>query len=171
MTDLISRAKKGDPEAFITLMENSKSDMYRVAISILNNDADAADAMSETILKCWCEIGKLKKEKYFKTWLTRILINNCNDIIRKNSRTVYVESYEAIEPSEASFEYSTKRNVSECIDSLSENNRLIMTLYYTQGFKAKEIADMLNLNINTVKTRLSRARNEFKDIYEEVVSL
>ena len=168
MKDLISKAKKGDPEAFITVIENSKSDMYKVAISILHNDADAADAMSETILTCWSEIGKLKKEKYFKTWLTRILINKCNDIIRQNSRTIYVESYEAIEPAENN-QYSSE--VNECLDSLSENSRLIMLLYYTQGFKVKEIAKMLNMNENTVKTRLSRARQEFREIYTEVASL
>ncbi len=168
MKDLISKAKKGDPEAFITVIENSKSDMYKIAISILHNDADAADAMSETILTCWSEIGKLKKEKYFKTWLIRILINKCNDIIRQNSRTIYVESYEAIEPVENN-QYSNE--VNECFDSLSENSRLIMVLYYTQGFKVKEIAKMLNMNENTVKTRLSRARQEFKEIYTEVVSL
>lgn len=169
MKDLISKAKKGDPEAFITIMENCKSDMYKVAISILHNDNDAADAMSETILKCWSEIGKLKKEKYFKTWLTRILINNCNDIIRKNSHTVYVESYDAIEPADSEDVYS--KDVKDCLDALSENSRLIMLLYYTQGFKVKEIAQMLNMNENTVKTRLSRARKEFKESYTEVMSL
>ncbi|MBQ3567134.1 MAG: sigma-70 family RNA polymerase sigma factor [Oscillospiraceae bacterium] len=169
MKDLISKAKKGDPEAFITIMENCKSDMYKVAISILHNDNDAADAISETILKCWSEIGKLKKEKYFKTWLTRILINNCNDIIRKNSHTVYVESYDAIEPADSEDVYS--KDVKDCLDALSENSRLIMLLYYTQGFKVKEIAQMLNMNENTVKTRLSRARKEFKESYTEVMSL
>lgn len=171
MKDLISKAKKGDPEAFITLIENSKSDMYKIAISILKNDADAADAMSEAILKCWTEIGKLKKEKYFKTWLTRILINCCNDIIRKNSHTVYVENYEAIEPKETSAQFIGKRDINECIESLSDNSRLIMTLYYMQGFKIREIAQMLNLNQNTVKTRLSRARKEFKQTYEEAAAL
>lgn len=167
MTDLISKAKKGDPEAFITIIENCKSDMYKISISILKNDADAADAMSEAILKCWSEIGKLKKEKYFKTWLTRILINCCNDIIRKNSHTIYVDSYETIESMESDFESIDKNDINECIESLSDNSRLIMTLYYMQGFKIREIAQMLNLNQNTVKTRLSRARKEFKRTYEE----
>lgn len=169
MKDLISKAKKGDPEAFITLVENSKSDMYKIAVSILHNDADAADAMSESILKCWSEIGKLKKDRYFKTWLTRILINNCNDIIRKNNRTIYVESYEAIEPADNDDFYGD--DVNDCLNSLSENSRLIMLLYYTQGFKVKEIAKMLGMNENTVKTRLSRARKEFKDVYMEALSL
>lgn len=169
MPDLISRAKHGDPESFISLIENNKSEMYRIAISILHNDADAADAISETVLKCWSDIGKLRKDKYFKTWLIRILINNCNDIIRKNSRTIYMESYEAIEPCDESD--ITEENINECFNGLSENYRLVMILYYNHGFKIKEIAKMLDMNENTVKTRLSRARNEFKDLYKESMAL
>lgn len=168
MSDLISKARKGDPEAFIALIEANKPDMYKVAFSILHNDADAADAMSETILKCWTQIERLEKKKYFKTWLIRILINNCNDSIRKNSRTVFVDSYDRIEPADCEELHS--KEIDECFDCLSETNRLIMLLYYTQGFKVREIAQMLEMNENTVKTRLSRARKEFKEAYTEVMS-
>lgn len=169
MADLISKAKHGDPESFISLIESSKSEMYKIAYSILHNDADAADAISETILKCWRNIGKLKKAKYFKTWLIRILINNCNDIIRKNSMTIYTESYDGIEPFDDSD--MSKENISEYFDMLPDNYRLIMILYYSHGFKVREIAQMLNMNENTVKTRLSRARSEFKEIYKEGIAL
>lgn len=169
MLNLISKAKQRDPESFITLIENTKSEMYKIAYSILHNDADAADAISETVLKCWRDIGKLRKTKYFKTWLIRILINNCNDIIRKNNHTVYMENYDGIEPCDES--EITEENISECFNGLSENYRLIMILYYAHGFKIREIAQMLDLNENTVKTRLSRARNEFKELYKEGVAL
>ncbi len=165
MLNLISKAKRRDPDSFIALIENAKPEMYKIAYSILHNDADAADAISETILKSWKDIDKLRKAKYFKTWLIRILINNCNDIIRKNSRTIYVESYESIEPSDDS--EMSEENISECFDGLCEKHRLIMILYYSHGFKIREIAQMLDMNENTVKTRLSRARNEFKEIYRE----
>ncbi|MGN0612613.1 MAG: RNA polymerase sigma factor [Porcipelethomonas sp.] len=169
MTDLITRARDGDAEAFITLIEDRESDMYKIAVSILHNDADAADAISETVLKCWREIGRLRKTKYFKTWLTRILINSCNDIVRKNKRVIYVDSYESIEPADES--EINSEEISECLDRLSENYRLIMLLYYAQGFKVREIAQMLNLNENTVKTRLSRARKQFREIYTEEIAL
>lgn len=169
MSDLISKAKQGNSESFISLMESNKSEMYKIAYSILHNDADAADAISETILKCWRNIGNLRKEKYFKTWLIRILINNCNDIIRKNSHTVYVERYDDIEPCDDSD--ISKESVSDYFNMLPDNYKLIMTLYYSYGFKIREIAAMLNMNENTVKTRLSRARNEFKEIYKEGIAL
>jgi len=64
-------------------------DMYRTAIAILANEEDAGDAMQDTILSCWEKIGTLKKAQYFKTWLTRILINHCYDILRQ--KTGYVD--------------------------------------------------------------------------------
>lgn len=160
---LVKRAKNGDPEAFTTLMEQNKAAMYKTAISILHNDADAADAMQDAILSCWKNIRELKNERHFKTWLTRVLINSCKDLIKKNSRITYVESYDGLEKGSDSEMY--ERNVRECFDGLSENYRLIMTLYYTQGLTIKEIAEKLDMNENTVKTRLSRGRTEFKELY------
>lgn len=162
---LVKRAKKGDPDAFVKLMEQNKSAMYKTAISILHNDADAADAISETILSCWKNIENLKQDKYFKTWLIRILINCCKDMIRKNSRTVYIESYDGIETDTDNT--LSDRRVKESLEGLSDNYRLILTLYHIQGLSIKEIAKLLNMKENTVKTRLSRGRAEFREIYTE----
>lgn len=168
---LVSQAKCGDPDAFVELMELHKSAMYRTAVSILHNDADAADAMQDTILKCWQSIGTLQKPQYFKTWMTRILINCCKDIIRKNGELVYLENYDGMNTGMDT--RLSDRQVQDCIDSLHENYRLIFTLHYMQGLTVKEIAALLSMNENTVKTRLARGRNEFRKIYcdEEAASL
>ena len=168
MADILKKALSGDPESFIAVIEQNKPAMYRVALSILKNDADCADAMQEAILTCWQNRSKLHKPDYFKTWLIRILINKCNDIIRKNSNTSYVESYEGIEPAVTD---SYSNEVDECIESLSDNSKTIIELYYKRGFKVKEIALILGIKENTVKTRLMRARKEFKSIYEEGIAL
>lgn len=162
---LVKRAKKGDPDAFVELMEQNKSAMYKTAISILHNDADAADAIQETILTCWKNIKTLKQDKYFKTWLIRILINRCKDMIKKNSKTVYVESYDGIEMETDNT--LSDRSVKESLDGLSDNYRLILTLYYTQGLSIKEISKLLDMKENTVKTRLSRGRAEFRSLYTQ----
>ena len=72
---LIDQAKGRDPDAFAELMQLYMQDMYRVALAILMNDEDAADAIQDTILACWEKIHTLRKREFFKTWLTRILIN------------------------------------------------------------------------------------------------
>lgn len=162
---LVKRAKNGDPDAFVELMEQNKSAMYKTAVSILHNDADAADAIQDAVLSCWKNIGKLRQEKYFKTWLTRILINCCKDIIRKNGNTVYLENYDGIDTgTDTSL---SDRGIKESFEGLSDNYRLILTLYYTQGMTIKEISELLDMKENTVKTRLSRGRAEFKMIYTD----
>ena len=80
---LIEDAKNKNPDAFEQLIQTQLQRMYRVAISMLHNEEDAADAIQETVLKCWQKIGQLKSEEYFGTWLTRILINQCKDILKE----------------------------------------------------------------------------------------
>lgn len=159
---IIEKAAKGDSEAFIELMEQEKGNLYRTSKAILKNDWDSADAVSETILICWKSISKLKNEKYFRTWLTRICINCCKQIIRKNKGLVYVDDYTGIEPS-----YEDKRPDEKLIPQLAKKYQIVCDMYYNAGYSIKEIAEILDMNENTVKTRLSRGREQLKKIYLE----
>ena len=76
---LIEEAKNKNPDAFDQLMRTQLQRMYRIAIYMVQNEEDAADAIQETVLKCWQKMGQLKNDEYFQTWLTRILINQCKD--------------------------------------------------------------------------------------------
>lgn len=82
MEELVKLAKKGNGDAFTRLMQLQLQSMYMTARTILNNDNDAADAISDTILTCWERIWQLKEPQLFKIWMTKILINKCNDILR-----------------------------------------------------------------------------------------
>ena len=88
---LVKRAKRGDAEAFITLMEENKQSMYKVARGFLRDQEDIADAMAETVLNCFEKIGALQHNGYFKTWMIRILINNCKDILQRQRRSIPTE--------------------------------------------------------------------------------
>lgn len=90
---LIEDAKNKNPDAFEQLIQPQLQRMYRVAISMLHNEEDAADAIQETVLKCWQKIGQLKSEEYFGTWLTRILINQCKDILKERKRLFHLKSF------------------------------------------------------------------------------
>lgn len=159
---LIHKTRKGDQDAFIKLMEINKQAMYKTAKAILRNDEDVADAMQETILACYTNINKLEKSKYFKTWLIKILINKCNDIMRKNKNILCVAEVE-----EGSYcdDFTENINLRESFNHLGKNYDLLMTLYYIHEFNIREISNMLDLNENTVKTRLSRGREYFKNTY------
>ena len=90
---LVLQAKKHDKEAFVKLVGNYQVSMYKTAIAILQNDEDAADAIQETILICWEKIGSLRNAKFFKTWMTRILIHRCYAIYNENKRTVTADNF------------------------------------------------------------------------------
>ena len=85
---LVRRARKRDKEAFSQLIKLHTPSMYKVAKAILKNDEDVADAVQETALTCWEKLDTLKKDRYFKTWMIRILINHCNQIYRQRSRMI-----------------------------------------------------------------------------------
>ena len=120
MDDLVSRAKKGDPDAFTDLMQSQMQNMYKTARSILSQDADVADAISETILTCWERLGSLKYNNYFRTWMTKILINKCYELIRKN-RNISVDT----EFPEQGYQETAYENIewTETLDSISEKYR------------------------------------------------
>lgn len=162
MNYLVKRAQQRDDQAFVELIESVKADMYKVARSYLNSPDDIADAIQETIVTCYEKIDRLKEPKYFKTWLTRILINQCNDIIRAGRRECpmeYLPEQEDLSMAMPNHEFE------ELIDQMDEKYRTILILYYAEGFKIREIAQIMDMEENTVKTRLSRGRRQFQRIY------
>mgnify|MGYP000086845368 CR=1 FL=1 len=163
---LVKRAMQQDTDAFLELMECNTQDMYKVAKAILKNEEDVADAMQETILVCFEKLDTLQHPKYFKTWLIRILINICNDIIRQNQRQYLMSDVypEMADPNPV----TSNLEFIELLNTLDEKYRLIVVLYYVEGFKISEISQLLGMSKNTVKTRLSRARKSLKKEYEEI---
>lgn len=163
--DLIKRAKNGDTEAFDLLMRPQLQRMYRIAISMLENEEDAADAIQETVLKCWQKVGQLKNEEYFQTWLTRILINQCKDILKARKKYVLVEEMPEIEY-EDQYETDDWKTI---LSNLEEKYRIVMELYYVEGFSTKEIAKLLHIKEVNVRSRMSRGRKQLEQNLREYV--
>lgn len=157
MDHLILEAKRGDPDAFSALMQSQMQNMYKAAIAILNSDEDAADAIADTILICWEKLDQLKKPEFFRTWMTRILINKCKDIIRKRKRYSFVEEVPDVSVQEEGYENVEWKDALNCLE---EKYRLVAVLYYVEGFSTVEIGEMLGMPDSTVRSRLSRARRK-----------
>lgn len=130
MEELISQARNGDPDAFTALMESQMQNMYKAARSVLCNDEDIADAISDTILVCWEKLSQLKEARYFRTWMTRILLNKCNDILRKRKQMVWMDEIPETPDVDDGFENSEWK---EALNSLAENFRLVVMLYYMKA--------------------------------------
>lgn len=143
----------------------SEDSMYRVAKTLLYSDADCGDAIQEAIVKAFTNLHTLKKDSYAKTWLTRIVINECYAIMRKQKRIVSLEDYRAEEgvwPEDYSSLY-------EAVAALPEENRLCVTLYYLEGYSVKETAKLLGITESAVKNRLMRARARLKAELEPAI--
>lgn len=163
MDKLIREAKRGDATAFTELIKMHTQSMYKSARAILHHDEDVADAISETILTCWEKIGQLKEDKYFKTWLIRILINKSNDILRKRENLFFTNEMPEVPATDRNFENVEWK---EALDSLGERYRMVIMLYYVEGFKTSEIGQILDIPESTVRTRLARGREQLGNIYD-----
>lgn len=163
MTELLIRkAKKGDSDAFCKLMDLQMQSMYKVARSYLRNDEDAADAIQDTILSCYEKLPTLKQNHYFKTWLIRILINKCKDILHAKSYLTYTDNLPETPVYEEDFEAAEWNQV---LAPLDEKYRSILLLYYMEGFNTREIGEILNMKESTVKSRLLRGRRQISEQY------
>ncbi|CUP03263.1 sigma-70 family RNA polymerase sigma factor [Eubacterium sp. am_0171] len=162
MKYLIKRAQKHDDQAFVELIELVKQDMYKTARSYLHKQEDIADAIQETIITCYENIGRLKEPKYFKTWLIRILINKCNDILRAGKRE-YLSN--TVPEQEGTCMALQNYEFEELMKQMDDKYRIVLLLYYSEGFKIREIAQILELEESTVKTRLVRGRRQFEKVY------
>lgn len=163
--ELIMKAQKHDKEAFSQLMRQQKMSMYKVAKAILKSDDDIADAMQDTILTCWEKIDTLRKTQYFKTWLIRILINNCKAIYKKNSKELLTNEFSNKTMVDGNF---TDIEWQEMMTCLNEKQRIVIELYYVEGFKVREIAQILHIGQSAVKGRLQSARKNLEAYYNEV---
>ena len=163
MEKLVQKAKQHDKIAFTVLIEQNTKSMYKVAKAILKNDEDVADALQDTILTCWEKIGTLEKNEFFKTWLIRILINKCNVIYRQKVSWVSEEQFPEYSVSENQYTYVEWCQLLECLE---EKYRIVILLYYVEGFKVREIAKILKVSESTVKGRLGTAREKVEKLYQ-----
>ncbi len=161
MQILVKKAQKGDADAFVELIEASKSSMYRVAKGFFRSEDDIADAISDAVLSAWEHIAQLRRTEYFKTWLIRILINSCNRMLRERRRCDVVEVLPEARCLEREFSDVEFR---EMISSFPEDSQMILLLYYGEQFTTREIAEILGIRENTVKSRLHRARGALRNV-------
>lgn len=148
------------------LILESQESLYHVAKTLLRSDADCGDAISETIVKAFAKVHTLRNDRYGKTWLIRILINECYAIMRQDKRIVSIEDYPQEEKAVQQADYS---DLYEAISRLPYEIRLCVSLYYLEGYSVKEVADIMEVTESTVKNRLMRARRRLKNELEPEV--
>ncbi len=147
-------------EEFTQRVLEAESSLYRVSKSILSSESDCEDAVQEAILTSYEKLSTLKEEKYFKTWLTRILINICFRTAKKRQNIISFEEYM---PDRISENIENLSDVKEAIMSLPIKIRTVIVLYYVEGYSVEEIGYMMKIPIGTVKSRLHKGRKLLKE--------
>ena len=152
---------------FEILLNECKNAVERFVWFKLSSKADADDILQETYLTAFQKFDTLADKSHFKAWIISIARNKCNDYYRRKAKSVDVSIDELTEqPLTASrYGYVEQHDVYDTLESLSENDKQIIDLFYIQGYNQSEIAQRLNIPVGTVKSRLYTARNNFKRLY------
>lgn len=162
---------KGLEEQVAEYAVEYRENFYRLAFSYVKNADDALDIVQESVYKAILSSRKLKNPEYIKTWFYRIVVNTSLDFLRKQRKSIAVG-----EEILASFDFGTVDHyedfdLQEALDNLPVKYRTIVILRYFEDLKIDEIAEILNENINTVKTRLYKSLEKLRiklSDYEEV---
>ena len=161
--EIAKKAIKGDEQAFLQVMQLYKDTLYRTAFAFLKNEHDALEAMQEVTFRAYQKIHTVKQPSYMKTWLVRIMMNYCQDQLKKRKRFSSSEVLQKI----AFTEDTTHLEMNEAIASLSSVEQQLIFLKYFQNTKIKEIAQIEKIPEGTVKSRLHKALKSLKDFLSE----
>ncbi len=150
-------------EWFCKNVKNLENGMYRLSYSILKNEADAQDAVQETIYKSYKNLENLKDKKKFKTWIYKILTNVSFEII--NSKKNYLDIEQEDIQSEKE-DIDTNLSLWNAVQELKQPYRTVITLFYYEDMSIKEISKITGTNVDAVKKQLSRGREKIKEVME-----
>lgn len=160
---LVRAAHAGDLIAFEELARRYETLVYRVALRMLGNPAEAEDAAQEVLIQLWMSLSAFRGESSLSTWLYRVTTNHCLNVLRKRRPTEQVdEDVEAVAaaPHHALVAKARFRTLTEAIARLTPEQRVPLVLRELEGLSYDEIADVLETTLAAVKGRLHRARIE-----------
>lgn len=135
--------------------------LFRIAWAYLGNNQDVEDAVQDSLVKAWEKQGMLRNQDQFKAWITRILVNQCKNLLRKRKKW----SFYPLEEKTVQTELDGKdAPVLEAMNKLKPEQRVIVTLFYLDGYSQRDVAEILQCPVGTVKTRLHAAKNQLKKV-------
>ncbi len=150
-------------QEFTGILLGMTDTLYRICAAQLPQMADREDAVQETLRKAWEKRKSLREERYVKTWVIRILLNECHTMQRRMARTLPTDAMPATQPD------SEESPLKEALMQLEERYRTPILLHYLEGYSVAETANILRVPQGTVKTWLARGRKALKAILNEEV--
>jgi RNA polymerase sigma-70 factor (ECF subfamily) len=182
---LIEKAKKGVEGSFEALILSCKKKAWNIALRYLRDEEDAMDALQESFIKIYRKLGSFKGDSRFDTWVYRITVNTCKDMLRKNEKRKLHDSLYLVgedgeypreipdagpTPEEALDRAELAEELLRCMDLLPPEHREAILLRDIQNLSYEEISKVLDISLGTVKSRISRARSGLRAIWLEGAS-
>lgn len=171
--ELVRRAQREDKEAFEELIRRHQHRVFAVAGGILKRREDVEDIAQQVFVKAYFSLKRFDQRAAFSTWLYKITVNECWDMLRKKkvrplvyeadlseeqARQVISSAEKGKDDPDISERLEARQRVERLLQGLDDRDRLMLILKEVEGFSIEEIAEVLDLNANTVKVRLFRAR-------------
>ncbi|GAA0067581.1 MAG: sigma-70 family RNA polymerase sigma factor [Clostridium perfringens] len=164
---LIKESMKGNKESFGILIKNNKEYLYKMAFLYVKDEQDALEVIHETVYRAFLNIEKLKKAKFFNTWITRILINVSIDFLKKKGKNEMLDESTPIRKEKCEISTEEKLDLYNAIDLLNDNYKTVIIMMYFNDMKIKDISKVMETPENTVKTYLRRAKQALGEILKE----
>lgn len=165
--ELIENAINGNCDTYAQLIKKNKEYLYRIAYVYVKDSNKALDILQECTYRGFKSIKTLRNTKYFKTWITRILINIAISVLKQDSKIVYLDDNNPLEEGKSFTNIEEKIDLYKAIEMLKNDYKIVVIMKYFNDMTINEISSILNIPVNTVKTRLSRARASLKNILKE----
>lgn len=167
---IVKKAIKGDEKAFLTLINNCKENIYRIAYAYVKNEELALDIVQETVCNAYASIEKLREPKYFNTWITRIAINESKKVYNKNKKIIYLEDKELQNNIGSKVEDNDERMyILDAINKLKDKHKEVIILKYFDDMTINEIANVLDMPIGTVKTYLNKGLETLREYMKKEI--
>lgn len=167
-TKLIKLCKKGNEVAQMQVYDKYAQAMFTIACRYLNNEEDAKDAMQDGFLKAFRNIENYHPKATFGVWLKRIIINQCLDVLKKNTlkfNDVEVSELRITDEENWQFDSSiSKQEILNAIEQLNEKHKIVVKLYLLEGYDHEEISEILEIPIKTSRTHLRRGKLRLQDL-------
>jgi RNA polymerase sigma-70 factor (ECF subfamily) len=182
---LIETARRGDIDAFNALVISYQDSVYTLAYRIMGDSHSAADAAQETFILAYRRLNTYRGGN-FRSWLLRITTNTCYDELRRRKRRPATSleelpgadmddgpplANESSTPEQIVQQNELNQAIQECINSLGEDQRMVLVLSDVEGLSYQEIADNTGAQLGTIKSRLSRARTSVRQCLQAVQEL
>lgn len=151
--ELVKRALAQDKTAFLALINPIQQQLYRIAWSYMGNQDDSLDMVQNAIERIFTRLHTLREPQYFRTWAVRILINECKSHLKKQRREVPGEVDTEISP-DLTGSVNNRLDLDTALSALGEKNREVLVLRYIKDYSIREIAEILECPLGTVKSRI-----------------